>query len=140
MILINKKAKFNYFFEDTFIAGISLLGSEVKSIRKNNVSFNDAFCYFPNDNTIFVKNLHIAEYKEATLQNHDPLRERQLLLNKKELKKIKKGIERQGYTLIPIELFINKAGFIKLKIALAKGKKQYDKRETIKERDLERYE
>lgn len=133
----NKKASFEYHFIENFIAGIVLKGTEIKSIRQGKVNLQDAYCYF-NDEELWVKQLHISPFFNATYFNHDPLRERKLLLSKKELNKLMKKTETQGTTIVPVRLFINERGKAKLEIALAKGKKLYDKREDIKEKDLKR--
>lgn len=133
----NRRAKFDYQFLDKLIAGIVLTGTEIKSIREGKAALSDSYCYFVNGE-LFVKNLHITEYSEASFRNHDPLRERKLLLNKTEINKLIKKIKDAGLTIIPVRLFINDKGFAKLEIALAKGKKLYDKREDIKKRDVER--
>ncbi|MFN6945311.1 MAG: SsrA-binding protein SmpB [Cytophagaceae bacterium] len=133
----NKKASFEFQFIDTYVAGISLMGTEIKSIRQGKVNLQDGFCYFNNEE-LFVKNLHISKYDEGSYYNHDPLRDRKLLLTKKELKKLLTKSEEKGLTIIPIRLFINDRGLAKLEIALAKGKKLYDKREDIKQKDIKR--
>jgi len=135
----NKKAYYNYEFIDTYVAGIQLKGSEIKSIRNSKVSFADSFCFFK-DEELWIKNLHIAPYENASHNNHDPIRTRKLLLNKQELKKLssKKDKDDNNLTIVPTKLFVNKNGYAKLEIALAKGKKEYDKRESIKKRDVER--
>ncbi len=139
----NKKASFEYYLEEKIIAGIVLTGTEIKSIRAGKVSFVDSYCSFLNDRELFVKNLHISEYEYGTYYNHEPKRDRKLLLTKKELKKINKKVKEAGLTVVPTKIFINERGLAKIEIALAKGKKLYDKRETLKEkdvkRDLERY-
>jgi SsrA-binding protein len=136
MKIVNKKAYFNYQVIEDFVSGIMLVGSEVKSMRLNNFNFGDSFAYFK-DGEIFLKNLSIAKYKDATYQNHDELRDRKLLLNKKEISKISKLSEVRGTTLIPLEVFtIN--GRFKIKLGVCRGKKDYDKRNTIKSRDIER--
>ncbi len=135
--IINKKARFEYEFLETFQAGIKLRGSEIKSIRNGKAALQDAFAFFKG-NEMWVKNLFIAEYDEASYNNHEPLRERKLLLNRKELDKLARKITDVGLTIIVYKLFINDKGFAKLEIALAKGKKLYDKRESIKERDTKR--
>jgi SsrA-binding protein len=134
----NRKAYFNYEVLDKYTAGIILVGSEVKSIRENGVSFNDSYCYFNNKNELVLKNLHIAEYKQSSYQNHEPLRERILLLNKKEVYKIKENLQIKHLTLVPVSLFFNDRNMIKVEIALCKGKKLYDKRISIKKRDQDR--
>jgi SsrA-binding protein len=133
----NRKASFEYQFIDTFVAGILLVGTEIKSIRNNKANISDAHCVF-NGNELFVKNLHIAEYSNGGQNNHEPKRERKLLLNKQELKKMLGKVKEKGNSIIPIRLFINEKGKAKLEIALAKGKKVYDKRESIKEKDQKR--
>ena len=134
--IINKKAKFNYFIEDEYTAGIVLTGSEIKSIRRRNVSISDSFCEF-NNNELFISKMYIKEYQNSTY-NRNSLSQRKLLLNRKELKKLKKQITDVGLTIIPLKLFINDSGLAKMKIALAKGKKLYDKRQSLKEKELKR--
>ena len=135
--IINKKAKFNYFIEDEYTAGIVLTGSEIKSIRKRNVSISESFCEF-NDNTeLFITKMYIKEYQNSTY-NRNSLSQRKLLLNKKELKKLKKKISDVGLTIIPLKLFINDSGLAKMKIAIAKGKKLFDKRQSLKEKEVKR--
>ena len=114
-----------------------LTGTEIKSLRTGKVSFNDSYCYF-HQNELFVKSLHIAEYKYGTDANHDPLQDRKLLLTKRELRKLEAKIKEKGYSIIPLRIFINENGLAKMEIGLAKGKKNYDKRETIKNREHER--
>lgn len=131
----NRKASFEYELLDEFDAGIVLFGSEVKSIRQGQVSISEAYCYI-NKGEVFVKNMHIPELKNAVAP-HEPLRERKLLLTKKEIAKIELKLKNKGLTLVPTFMY-NKKGLIKLKIRLAKGKKLYDKRESIKQKDIER--
>ena len=133
----NRKASFEYQFIDKYVAGIMLLGTEIKSLRDNKASISDAHCVFI-DNELFVKNLHISEYSNGGQNNHEPKRQRKLLLNKQELSKIIGKVKEKGMTIIPIRLFINEKGKAKLEITLAKGKKIYDKRESIKEKDQKR--
>jgi SsrA-binding protein len=133
----NKKASFEYSFLETFIAGIQLMGTEIKSVRNAKVSMQEAYCYF-NNGELYVKSMHIAPYEKGTHFNHEPLRERKLLLKKKELTKLESKSEEKGLTIIPVRLFINDRGFAKMEIALAKGKKLYDKREDIKAKDVKR--
>lgn len=133
----NKKAKFEYAFIEEYSAGMVLTGTEIKSIRQGKVNMSDAYCLF-NGTELFVKNLNIAKYEMGTHYNHEPLRERKLLLNKRELKKLANKLTDKGLTIIPTRLFIAESGIAKLEIALAKGKKLFDKRETIKERDVSR--
>ena len=130
----NKKAYFEYSILDKYTAGIKLLGTEIKSIREGKANLNDAFCTFI-DNQLYVRNLHIAEYSYGSFYNHEAKRDRVLLLQKKELKKLRTRTEEKGLTIIPLALFISDRGFAKLEIALAQGKKAFDKRETMKERD-----
>ena len=133
----NRKASFEYQFIATFVAGISLVGTEIKSIRNNQANISDAYCVFM-DEELYVKNLHIAEYPNGGYANHEPKRDRKLLLNKQELHKMLGKVKEKGNAVIPIRLFINESGKAKLEIALAKGKKVYDKRESIKEKDQKR--
>ena len=133
----NKRASFEYFFIDTFEAGIMLVGTEIKSIRQSKVNFGDAFCVFLG-NELWVRAMHISKYELGTDANHDPIRDRKLLLKKKELIKLNDKLKDQGLTIIPIKLYINEKGLAKLDIALAKGKKLFDKRDTIKEKDVKR--
>ena len=133
----NKKASFEYHFIDTYIAGLVLQGTEIKSLRQQKMNFQDAHCYI-NENEIFVKNLHISHYGNGSWLNHQPLRERKLLLKKKEINRISGKLDDQGITLIPIRLFISERGFAKMEIAVAKGKKLHDKREDMKEKDAKR--
>jgi SsrA-binding protein len=133
----NRKASFEYIFLDVYTAGIKLLGSEVKAIRENNVTISNGHCYFK-DGELYVKGMHISEHKESgKYQNHDPLRERKLLLKKKELKKLLAGIEVKGNTIIPISLGLSSTGYVKLQIALAKGKKLHDKKQVLKEKAID---
>ncbi|MCO6462155.1 MAG: SsrA-binding protein SmpB [Saprospiraceae bacterium] len=138
----NKKASFEYFLLQKFEAGIMLKGTEVKAIRLGAANLTDAFCYI-RAGEVFVKNLFISEYSQGSYYNHDSRRERKLLLNKGEIKKIERKLSEKGFTLIPLRLYINERGFAKLEISLAQGKKMYDKRATIKEkdnrRDMDRY-
>ena len=133
----NRKASFEYQFIDKYVAGIMLLGTEIKSIRNNQANISDAYCIFIEDE-LFVKNLHIAEYSNGGRSNHEPKRARKLLLNRLELRKMLVKVNQKGMSIIPIRLFINDKGKAKLEINLAKGKKIYDKRESIKKKDMER--
>ena len=133
----NKKASFEYTFIDKYVAGIALMGSEIKSIRLGKVNLQDAYCTFQKGE-LYVKELHISPYSMAREINHEPKRERKLLLNKREIGKLETKSKEKGLTIIPIRIFLNKRGLAKLEIALAKGKKLYDKREDIKEKDLKR--
>jgi SsrA-binding protein len=133
----NKKASFEYHLIERYIAGLELLGTEIKSIRTGKVSLAEAYCTFKGDE-LFVINLHIAEYKFGTYNNHEPKRDRKLLLTKRELGKLSTKIKERGFTIVPTLLFINERGLAKLEIAVAKGKKLYDKRESIKSKDTSR--
>ncbi|WP_353778439.1 SsrA-binding protein SmpB [Winogradskyella sp. 3972H.M.0a.05] len=136
--ILNKKAKFQYEILDKYTAGIVLTGTEIKSIRSSKASIAESFCEFNDRGELFVINMTIEEYLYGTYYNHKPKAERKLLLNKRELKKLERDINTKGLTIIPLRLFINEKGFAKLEIALAKGKKLHDKRETIKDRDNKR--
>jgi SsrA-binding protein len=133
----NRKAYHEYFIETKYIAGIVLAGTEIKSLRTGKASFNDSYCIF-HQGELFVKSLHISEYAFGTYTNHEPLQERKLLLTKRELKKLDGKIKEKGYSIIPLKIFINEKGLAKMEIGLAKGKKLYDKRETIKQRENDR--
>jgi SsrA-binding protein len=133
----NKKAHFEYFLLEKFIAGIQLTGTEIKSIREGKANLTDAYCMFVN-NELFVKGMHITEYTFGTYNNHEPKRDRKLLMTKRELKKLNLKLKDQGITIVPTLLFINEKGLAKLEIAFAKGKKLYDKRETLKDKDTQR--
>lgn len=133
----NRRAKFDYQFLEKLIAGMVLTGTEIKSIREGKAALVDSYCYFRN-NELYIKNMHISEYSEGTHYNHEPNRERKLLLNKLELSKLQKKMKDQGLTIVPVRLFISESGYAKLEIALAKGKKEFDKREAIKERDVKK--
>jgi SsrA-binding protein len=133
----NRQAYYNYFIEDKYVAGIALLGTEVKSIRDGKVSFNDAFCLF-DDHELWVRGLYIAEYSHGTVNNHIAVHDRKLLLTKRELKKLEAKLKDKGLTIVPLRVFINEKQLVKIEIGLAKGKKNYDKRETIKQRDTEK--
>jgi SsrA-binding protein len=119
------------------VAGLVLTGTEVKSLREGRASFNDSYCYF-HKGELWIKSLHIAEYSHGTYHNHEPLRERKLLLNKKELKKLESKLKEKGFTIVPLSIFFNDKGLAKIEVGLGKGKKLHDKRETIKARDSER--
>ncbi len=137
MEIKNRSAYFEYFFEEKYNAGLVLLGTEVKSLRSGKASFNDSYCIF-NNGELWIKSFHISEYSHGTANNHDPIRERKLLLNRRELKKIQNKLKEQGYTIIPLRLYFNEKDTAKLEIGLGKGKKLHDKRESIKQRDTER--
>ncbi len=137
IITLNRKASFNYFFEDLFEAGMVLKGSEIKSIRSGKVNISDSYA-IEKDGEIILVNSHIASYKEASYSNHNPLDERKLLLNKKEINKLIGKTQREGFTLIPTKMYFKK-GKAKIEIAVAKGKKHFDKRQVKKDRDWNRY-
>lgn len=131
----NKRARFEFELIEEYTAGIVLTGTEIKSIRNSKASITESFCEFNERGELFTVNMHIEEYAFGTRFNHRPKAQRKLLLNKKELKKLYKEVKNSGLTIVPLRLFINDDGFAKLRIALAKGKKLYDKRETIKDRE-----
>ncbi|MBS1558657.1 MAG: SsrA-binding protein SmpB [Bacteroidetes bacterium] len=133
----NKQASFQYELLDKYVAGIQLMGTEIKSIREGKVNLQDGYCYF-NNGECFVKGINITAYAQGTHYNHEAARERKLLLKKPELKKLESKVEEKGLTLVPTRLFINERGLAKLEIALGKGKKLHDKRESIKDRDIKR--
>ncbi|HNU88985.1 MAG TPA: SsrA-binding protein SmpB [Ferruginibacter sp.] len=135
--ILNRKAHHDYFFEQTYIAGMVLAGTEIKSLRAGKASFNDSYCFF-HKGELFVKSLHISEYAFGTYTNHEPMQERKLLLNKKELRKLEGKTKEKGYSIIPLRIFLAESGYFKMEIGLGKGKKHYDKRETIKERETDR--
>ncbi len=137
MEISNRKAYYEYFFEATYIAGIVLSGTEIKSLRSGKASFNDSYCIF-HRGELFVKSLHISEYAFGTYTNHEPMQERKLLLTKRELRKLEGKIKEKGYSIIPLKIFISEKGYAKMEIGLGKGKKIYDKRDTIKERENDR--
>ena len=136
MEIINREAKFNYFIEEEIECGIELRGTEIKSIRDGKANLKDSYAIIRN-NEIYLLNMHINEYKEGNLFNHDPRRTRKLLLHKSEIKKLKKGVEQEGRTLVPLKLYFSN-NHAKILLALCKGKKNFDKRETMKQRDLNR--
>lgn len=133
----NKKASFQYHLSDKLVAGIQLQGTEIKSIREGKASLAESYCNFVKDE-LYVFNMHIAEYTFGTYNNHEPKRRRKLLLTKRELKKLLTKITEKGFTVVPTFLFINEKGLAKLEIALAKGKHFYDKRESLKKKDIQR--
>lgn len=133
----NKRAYFDYHILESFIAGIALLGTEIKAIRQGKANMTDAFCTFIGD-VLYVRNLHISEYSHSSFYHHDIKRDRVLLLKKKELKKLRSRGEEKGYTVVPLRIFTNERGFAKIEIALAQGKKEFDKRDTIKDRESKR--
>ena len=133
----NRQAYFNYQIDDKYVAGIALLGTEVKSIRDGKVSFNDSFCLFDNGE-LWIRGLYIAEYVLGTINNHIAVHDRKLLLTKRELKKLQTQMKEKGFTIVPLRLFFNEKNLVKVEIGLARGKKIYDKRESIKKRDTDR--
>jgi SsrA-binding protein len=133
----NGNAYHTYFIEDKYDAGMVLTGTEVKSIREGKVSFADSYCIFQKGE-LWIKSMHIAEYRFGTSNNHQAVHDRKLLLNKRELRKLENKIKEKGYTIVPLRIFFNEKGFAKLEIGLGKGKKLFDKRETLKQRDTER--
>ncbi len=135
--LKNRPVTFEYAIEDKLTAGIVLTGSEIKSVRLGRVSFNDSYCFF-HKGELWLKSLHIAEYVNAGYAGHDPVRERKLLLTKKELKKWEQKIKEKGLTIVPLSVYINEKGLAKLDIGLGRGKKLYDKRDSIKQREADR--
>lgn len=137
VLIKNKRATFDYEIGDKYTAGIVLTGTEIKSIRQSKASLADTYCVIDNGE-VWVKNMHIAEYSFGSYNNHATRRDRKLLLNKKEIAKIIKASQDPGYTVVPVKMFINERGLAKLVIGIARGKKQYDKRQSIKERDDKR--
>lgn len=133
----NKKASFEYEFLDVLTAGIQLTGTEIKSIRNHKASIGEAYCFIK-DNELFIKNMNVSAYENGGFVNHEPLRDRKLLIKRTELDKVIKTLKDKGITIVPLRLFISENGFAKLEIAVAKGKKLYDKRESIKEKDVKR--
>ena len=133
----NKKAGFEFEFIDKFNAGIVLKGTEIKSIKEGKASLQEAYCYLAKGE-LFIKGMHISVYEQGTVYNHEPLRERKLLLNRLELNKLEKKSKEKGLAIIPLKLYVNERGYAKLQIALAKGKKIHDKRDSIKEKDIKR--
>ncbi len=135
--IIHRRAPYEYHFVQEYVAGIALTGTEVKSLRTGNANLTDAYCLFENGE-LWIKNLHIAEYDYGSDQNHDPRRIRKLLLRKSELRKLERRVREKGLTIIPFKIAFNERGLAKVHLALAMGKKAYDKRETIKQRDEKR--
>lgn len=133
----NRQAYFNYAIEDKYVAGVALMGTEVKSIREGKVSFNDAFCLFER-HELWMRGVYIAEYKLGTSNNHIAVHDRKLLLHKKELKKLEARMKERGYTIIPLKIFFTDDQFVKVEIGVGRGKKTHDKRETLKERDTQK--
>jgi SsrA-binding protein len=137
IVIKNKKASHDYEFLEKFIAGIMLTGTEIKSIRQGKATLADSYCQF-SKGELFIKGMHISEYWWGNINNHEPLRERKLLLTGKELRKLERKIKETGLTIIVIKVFINDRGFAKAEIAMARGKKEYDKRETLRRKDADR--
>jgi len=135
--ILNKKASFEFQILTKYTAGMVLGGTEVKSIKAGNASITEAFCYYRN-NELYIRNMNVGSFKQGSFSNHEPLAIRKLLLKKVELKKLQKRGEEKGFSIVPLKLFEAENGFIKIEIALAQGKKAFDKRESIKERDIER--
>lgn len=135
--LKNKSALFEYFFDDKYEAGLVLTGTEVKSLREGKASFNDSYCIIHKEE-IWLKSMHISEYKFGTSNNHEPTRDRKLLLRKREIKKITAKLKEKGYTLVPIKIFMSEKRLFKIVIGLGKGKKLHDKRQSIKDREMKR--
>lgn len=133
----NRQALHQYFIDDRYVAGMVLTGTEVKSIRQGRISFNDSYC-LQEEGAIWLKSLHIPPYSHGTVNNHDPLRDRKLLLQRREINRLRARMKEKGYTLVPLRIFFNERNLLKLEIGLARGKKLYDKRETIKQREQDR--
>ena len=136
LLLLNKKARFNFFIDETLECGIELQGTEVKSLRENRFSFGDSYARIK-EGQLYLIGFHISPYPFGNLHNHEPERERKLLVHKEEIRKLRKKVEEKGFTLVPIKVYL-KNGLIKVELGICRGKKLYDKRETIKQRDLER--
>jgi SsrA-binding protein len=137
MEIKNRSAYHEFFIDAKYEAGMVLVGTEVKSIRNGKVSFNDSYCLI-HKGEIWIKSLHIAEYSHGNINNHEAMRDRKLLLQKKEIKKIESKLKEKGYTLVPLRIYLNEKGLFKIEIGLAKGKKLHDKRETLRQKDVER--
>ena len=135
--ILNRKARHEYQFIETFTAGISLTGTEVKSLRDGKANLQEAYCYV-HKGEAFIKGMNIAEYAQGSYNNHDPVRERKLLLKKREINKLQKGLDQEGATIVPVKLFFNERNLVKLELALGKGKKIHDKRHSLKEKDMKR--
>lgn len=135
--VVNKKARYEYQFIDTYEAGIKLTGTEIKSIRNGHTNLNDAYCSFEKSE-LYIRSLYIKEYAFGNVENHEPRRTRKLLLHRQELKKLEKRVKERGFTIVPYRLYINERGLAKIEIALAQGKKSYDKRDSIKQKDQKR--
>ena len=139
ILIDNRKANYNYFLLEEYVAGIALIGCEIKSIRNRDVNMSDSYCTFVG-NELIIKNMHISPYKNSGFAygDYEPKRDRKLLLTKRELRKLQRDVQTKGYTIVPVNLYTNDKGLVKLTIAMAKGKHTYDKSQTIKERDLNR--
>jgi SsrA-binding protein len=137
IVIKNKKASHDYEFLEKYIAGIMLYGTEIKSIRLGKAALSDSYCFF-SEGELYLRGMHISEYWWGNLNNHDPIRDRKLLLTKREINKIERKTKESGLTIIVIKVFINDRGLAKAEIAISKGKKEYDKRETLKKKDSER--
>lgn len=137
MEIKNRSAFYEYFIDNKYVAGIVLTGTEVKALREGKASFNDSYCIV-HKGEIWLKSLHISGYSHGTVYNHEPLRDRKLLLQKREIRKIESKLKEKGYTLVPLRIYFNEKNLAKVEIGLAKGKKLHDKRETIKRREMER--
>jgi len=135
--IVNRKAKFEYKFISEFEAGIMLTGTEVKSIKEGKANLSDAYCVFK-DHELFIRNLHISEYTQGSYNNHEPKRERKLLLNRHELKKLERRVSEKGMTIVPYKVYFSDRGHIKIQVILSEGKKAYDKRKSIKDKDMKR--
>ena len=133
----NRSAYHEFFIDTKYVAGIALTGTEVKSLREGKASFNDSFCVI-HQGEMWLRSLHIAPYSHGTANNHDPLRERKLLLQKREIKKIESKLKEKGYTVVPLRIFLNEKNLVKVEFGLAKGKKLHDKRESIRQKDVDR--
>lgn len=133
----NRQASFEYFIDARYEAGMVLLGTEVKSLRQGQANFADSYCLI-HKGEMWLKNMNIAQYSHGTVNNHDPVRDRKLLLQKREIRKIESKLKEKGYTLIPLRIFFNEKNLAKIEIGLAKGKKQHDKRESIKQKEMQR--
>ena len=133
----NRQASFEYFIDARYEAGMILLGTEVKSLREGQANFADSYCII-HKGEMWLKNLNIAQYSHGTVNNHDPVRDRKLLLQKREINKIESKLKEKGYTLVPLRIFFNEKNLAKIEIGLAKGKKQHDKRESIKQKEMQR--
>lgn len=135
--IVNRRAGFEYHLVQQYTAGIMLTGTEIKSVREGHVNLTDAFCFIK-DGELYVRNLHISIWKQGSYYNHEPMRVRKLLLNKMELRKIRAKALEKGFTVVPVRMFLSETGYAKLEIAVAQGKKNFDKREDIKKRDIAR--